>query len=256
MQTVRLPLCSLPRDLGRLIRTVAETGSTNADIAAALAAGEGWREGDWLVADRQVAGKGRQGRAWLDGSGNFTGSTVVQLSPYDPPAHTLSFVTSLAIYEAIVAILPNPSSLRLKWPNDILLQGGKLSGILLERVQDVVVIGVGVNLAQAPHVPDRRTIALAQLMPSPSRNGFAHRLAQGFATELSRWRQFGLEPILGRWKAAAHSPGTTMQVHDPSGECITGTYAGLANDGALLLDLPDGARRGIHAGDVTLPENT
>ena len=94
-----------------MIRTVPETGSTNADLLALLAAGERIAEGDWLVADRQVRGRGRQGRSWLDAPGNLMGSTVVHVSPQDPPAASLSFVAALAVYETVVARLANPRDL-------------------------------------------------------------------------------------------------------------------------------------------------
>ena len=143
-----------------MIQTVAETGSTNADLAARLRSGERVGEGDWLVADRQVAGRGRQGRPWSDGAGNFMGSTVVRPGPSDPPAHTLTLAVALAAYETVLPLLADPRALSIKWPNDLLLNGAKLSGILLEREGDAVVIGIGVNLAQAPELPDRPTIAL------------------------------------------------------------------------------------------------
>ena len=80
-----------------MIRTVAQTGSTNADLAARLAAGDVVPEGDWLVADRQTAGRGRQGRPWSDGAGNFMGSTVVHPGPGDPPVPTLALVAGLGV---------------------------------------------------------------------------------------------------------------------------------------------------------------
>ncbi|MGZ3264443.1 MAG: biotin--[acetyl-CoA-carboxylase] ligase [Croceibacterium sp.] len=109
-----------------MIRVVPETGSTNADLLAQLGSGDRVPEGDWLVADRQTGGRGRQARRWLDAAGNFMGSTVVHLSPQDPPPATLSFVAALAVYETVLARLGNPRELQLKWPNDVLLGGGKL----------------------------------------------------------------------------------------------------------------------------------
>ncbi|ANU08087.1 Bifunctional ligase/repressor BirA [Paraurantiacibacter namhicola] len=234
---------------------IAETGSTNADLVSVLKSGERWPKGQWLVADRQTAGKGRQGRAWKSASGNFTGSTAVHLTGQEPPAASLSFVASLAIYEALVGLLADPAVLQLKWPNDVMLNGGKASGILLERHGDSAVVGIGVNLASAPDLPDRRTAALADFGPAPSRDDFAGLLAASFDKELVRWRQFGLEPILARWQAAAHRLGTRLSVHDATGARLSGTFDGLDTDGALLLRLPDGSRRAIHAGDVMLEES-
>lgn len=235
-----------------MIETVAETGSTNADLAARLRAGERVAEGDWLVADRQMAGRGRQGRPWSGGAGNFMGSTVVRPGAGDPPAHTLTLAVALALYETVLPLLADPRTLAIKWPNDLLLRGAKLSGILLEREGDAVVIGIGVNLAQAPDLPDRPTVALAKFGPKPDRDAFALALAGAFDREIERWRTFGTEPLIRRWLAAAHPVGTPLKVHDAGGAVVNGAFEGLAPDASLLLRLEDGTRRAIHAGDVTL----
>jgi BirA family transcriptional regulator, biotin operon repressor / biotin---[acetyl-CoA-carboxylase] ligase len=209
-------------------------------------------EGYWLVADRQSAGRGRQGRSWLDARGNFMGSTVVHLTPHDPPAASLSFVAALAAYEAVLNHVSTPLSLQLKWPNDLLLEGAKLAGILLERAGDAAVIGIGINLGWAPALADRATGHLKRLGPAPDRDAFARELAASFDRELDRWRQFGLEPLLARWLAAAHPPGSPLGVHGADGAAISGAFDGLEPDGALRLRLADGSVRVIHAGDVTL----
>lgn len=234
------------------IDTIAETGSTNADLIARLLAGEPPQEGRWLVADRQRAGRGRQGRQWIDAPGNFMGSTVIRLHQGGPPAPSLSFVAALAVYEAIFAHLAQPVGLMLKWPNDVLLSGSKFCGILLEREGDWAVLGIGVNLAAAPVVPDRETRSLAQSGPAPDRDGFAMRLADCLATELVRWRQFGLQPLLTRWLAAAHPLGSALSVHDGRGVRMHGRFDGLEQDGALRLRLDDGRVHVIHAGDVVV----
>jgi BirA family biotin operon repressor/biotin-[acetyl-CoA-carboxylase] ligase len=235
-----------------LIHLVPETGSTNADLLARLAAGERVPEGDWLVADRQTGGRGRQGRSWLDAPGNFMGSTVVHTSLSDPPPATLSFVAALAVYETVLARIGHPRELQLKWPNDVLLGGDKFCGLLLEREGPAVVVGIGVNLASAPAVDDRVARSLAEHGPAPDRDAFAADLAAQFDLELGRWRQYGLEPILNRWLAAAHPVGSALTVHEPSGLALAGQFAGLERDGALRLRLADGAVRVIHAGDVML----
>lgn len=235
-----------------MITVVPETGSTNADLLARLAAGVRLAEGDWLVADRQTAGRGRQGRSWLDAPGNFMGSTLVHVSSQDPPAASLSFVAALAVYEAVLPRVGRPRELELKWPNDVLLAGDKFCGLLLEREGETVVVGIGVNLAGAPELADRRARSLAEHGPAPDRDAFAAELAARFDLELGRWRQYGLEPILNRWLAAAHPPGTALTVHEPDGATLSGNFAGLERDGALRLRLADGAVRVIHAGDVML----
>jgi BirA family biotin operon repressor/biotin-[acetyl-CoA-carboxylase] ligase len=234
-----------------LIRVVPETGSTNADLLARLAAGERIPEGDWLIADRQTSGRGRQGRSWLDGPGNFMGSTVVHVSPQDPPPASLSFVAALAVYETVLARLGNPRELQLKWPNDVMLGGGKFCGLLLERERAGVVVGIGVNLASAPR-SEAQAKALVEQGPAPDRDAFAGELAAQFDLELDRWRQFGLEPILNRWLTAAHPIGSALTVHEASGGHVFGTFDGLEPDGALRLRLAGGSARVIHAGDVML----
>lgn len=232
------------------IETVPVTGSTNADLVARLRDGERIGEGHWLVADRQTDGRGRQGRSWFDGAGNFMGSTVVWVRPGDPEPTALSFLAGLAAFEAASAFLAQPAGLQLKWPNDLLLAGAKLAGILLERVGDFIVVGIGVNLARAPQLDDRRTTALSEHGPAPDRDAFAQRLATAFADEIQRWRDFGTAALLARWTQAAHPEGTAMTVHEQGAAAISGQFAGIAANGALRLRLADGGTRVIHAGDV------
>jgi BirA family biotin operon repressor/biotin-[acetyl-CoA-carboxylase] ligase len=249
-----------------LIEYIAETGSTNADLAVRLDEGVGvqegmWPEGAWLVVDRQTAGRGRQGRKWSDGLGNFMGSTLIHLGPQDPPAHTLAMVASLALYETVQSFLPaslkepdasQAKPLMLKWPNDLLLNNAKLSGILMERKGDAIILGIGVNLAHAPDLAERATIALSDVGEAPERNAFAQRLQGALAQELERWRSHGLALITRRWLAAAHPVGTQLSVHDGEGEPLIGAFDGVEEAGSLRLRLADGSSRVIHAGDVML----
>jgi len=230
---------------------VPETGSTNADLLARIAGGEPVREGYWLVADRQHEGRGRHGRAWLDAPGNFMGSTAVRLLPSDPLPASLSFVAAMAAYEVVVEHLAAPQSLLIKWPNDLMLGGAKLSGILLERVGDAAVVGIGVNLAAAPDLIDRPARHLAEAAPAPDRDAFARDLAASFDRELDRWRQFGVDPLFARLLAASYPLGSMLTVHGPDGAQATGEFCGLEPDGALRLRLADGTVRTIHAGDIT-----
>src|SRR5918998_3718301 len=98
------------------LRFVERTGSTNSDLAADPSAAEG----NWLIALQQDDGRGRQGRAWQSRTGNFHGSTAVQLRPTDPPAPTLALVCGVAMLRAVEAAAP-ATGLMLKWPNDLLL---------------------------------------------------------------------------------------------------------------------------------------
>jgi BirA family biotin operon repressor/biotin-[acetyl-CoA-carboxylase] ligase len=225
-----------------LIRTVAETGSTNDDLAAL--ARNGAPEGSWLRAERQTDGKGRQGRVWQSPPGNLYASTLVRLQPGDPPAPTLALVAAVALHEVAVGYAP---SVRIKWPNDLLADGAKLSGILLERQGDAVIVGFGVNLAHHPEHIDRPATSLAAHAPAPDPATFLDVLAEAFARWLARWRTTGIEPVRRQWLAAAHPPGTPLSTSE--GE---GLFDELDEEGALRLRLADGTMRVINAGDVFL----
>ena len=235
----------------------------------------------WLRAERQTAGRGRQGRAWASPAGNLYASTIVRLRPSDPPAATLALVAAVAVEEA-VRVYHKPSPFRgfaapslspmgeregarsaqpsgkgeglltLKWPNDLLLDGAKLAGILLERADEAVVIGVGVNLAHHPDDVDRPATSLAAHGPAPEPALFLETLADIFARWLARWRGEGLAPVRERWAARAHPRGTALTARLPDDSAIEGLFERLDADGALVLRLADGTMRVIHAGDVFL----
>ena len=237
-----------------VIRTVAETGSTNADMRE-LARG-GAAEGTWLRAERQTGGRGREGRRWVSPPGNFYGSTLVRLRPSDPPAPTLALMAGVALHEAACVMClhsgvrdPEPN---LKWPNDLMLGGGKLAGILLERAEDAVVVGIGVNLAHHPATLDRPATSLATHGMTVAPEPFVETLAEVFARWLARWRGEGLAAVRAAWLARAHPVGTALTARSAGGDPVEGLFDGLSPDGALVLRLADGERRVIHAGDVFL----
>jgi BirA family biotin operon repressor/biotin-[acetyl-CoA-carboxylase] ligase len=201
----------------------------------------------WLRAERQTGGKGRQGREWHSPEGNLYVSTLVRLRPGDPPAPTLALVAAVALQEVVSAYLPVHQVL-IKWPNDLLVEGAKLAGILLERADDAVVIGIGVNLAHHPQGLERPVTSLCDLTGSaPDPALFLENLADSFARWLGRWRGEGLARVRSTWLAAAHPIGTALSTH--AGE---GLFEGLDETGALRLRLADGRSRVIHAGDVFL----
>ena len=217
----------------------------------ALAA-SGTAEGLWLRAERQISGRGRQGRAWASPIGNLSASTIVRLRSSDPAAATLALVAAVAVEEAVGVYLPRGTGAKLKWPNDLLVDGAKICGILLERAGDAVVIGIGVNLAHHPDGLDRPTTSLAALGVTPDAAGFAETLAEGFARWLARWRGEGLAPVRQRWLERAHPVGTALTAALPDGSAVQGLFQGLDADGALILRLADGSSRVIHAADVFL----
>jgi len=226
------------------IRVVERTGSTNADLLADRAA----VEGDWLVALTQDAGRGRQGREWVSESGNFFGSTLVILEAGDPAAPSLALAAGLALIESVDLVSPG-QPLMLKWPNDLLSGMAKLGGILLERNDDRVVAGFGVNLGKAPKIGGRDVAALnGAILPE----AFAPLLAGSFARLLDLWRASEPEAFARAWLARAHPIGTRLTIHTGPGEVSTGTFNGIEPDGALLLLSEDGTIEIIRAGDVEL----
>ena len=231
------------------LRTVPETVSTNDDLAA-LARG-GAPEGLWLRAERQTGGRGRQGREWHSPPGNFYASTIVRLRPDDPPAPTLALVAAVALHE-VASVFAGETRVEIKWPNDLLVAGAKLSGILLERLDDAVVVGFGVNLAEHPDQTARPATSFAALGGAPGAEPFLEALAESFARWLALWRDEGLAPIRLRWLAAAHPCGTALSTHTASGAWVEGVFDGLDESGALRLRLADGTAQVIHAGDVFL----
>lgn len=181
------------------------------------------------------------------------GSTTVDIRASDPPPASLSFVAALAVADAAADAVPIPSQIKLKWPNDVLLDRGKLSGILLEMVGQQVVVGIGVNLDRAPELPDRKTSAISEYGPAPELEWFTDLLAQRFANRVCHWRERGLGSIIADFLASSiHAPGSPVKVHDADGTVIDGTFAGLEEtDGALRLRLADGSERVIRAGDIS-----
>jgi BirA family biotin operon repressor/biotin-[acetyl-CoA-carboxylase] ligase len=173
---------------------------------------------------------------------------LVELRASNPPAPTLSFAASLALVEAIDVAVPG-QALMLKWPNDVMLLGRKLAGILLERSGDRVAVGFGVNLAKAPDLPERQTSDLGgKVRPE----AFVPLLAASFARLLELWRS-SQPALLGEaWLARAHSRGTRLQVHAGGGDMVEGRFDGLEPDGALRLRKDDGELEIVRAGDVEL----
>ncbi len=229
-------------------------GSTN-DEAARLAGG-GALDGTVVLADRQSAGRGRRGRDWQSPPGNLYCSIVVR--PAAPPASAaqLSFVAAVALAETLDAVLPPACAVHQKWPNDVLVDGAKVAGILLEssgagtEAVDWVVIGCGVNIAQAPLDTEFPATSLHEAGATGLDAG---GLLPSFLTNLHgwcvRWETEGMTPVREAWLNRAHGLGKEMTVRLPDRE-IQGIFGGMDRSGALLLDLPDGTRQTISAGDV------
>jgi len=154
----------------------------------------------------------------------------------------------LALIEALDTARPS-LPLLLKWPNDLLLGGVKVAGILLERQGDRVVIGFGVNLAAAPQIAQR---SAAHLGGTIAPEAFAPLLAGSMSRMLRLWRSSDPADFARAWLARAHPVGTELSVHGADSEIVRGRFDGIDPEGTLRLRLPDGTVRAIHAADVTL----
>lgn len=176
------------------------------------------------------------------------GSTVVHLTARDPSPATLALVAGVALARVVAELAPQVDMV-LKWPNDVMIDGIKCSGILMERSGDSVVVGIGVNLVSAPELPDRPTLSLADKGVAIDRDRFAEALAIAMTDVLARWRQEGVESIVRAWLPQGHPVGTPLHVSEQG---IDGTFDGLAPDGALRLRRTDGEVMLIHAGDIEL----
>lgn len=241
---------------------LAEVGSTSAEGLRFALAGETLPL--WVLADRQTAGRGRAGRAWTSLPGNLNASLVMALGCAPQTAAQLSFVAGVAVIDAIRALIPRDSwsRVRLKWPNDVLLDGGKAGGLLIEttRLADwarapgtlCAVTGIGLNLAAAPSIGDYETACLSALAPMPGPGAFLSVLDAAISDWLAVWDNgSGFERVRAAWLERAGPAGEAMRVHTEAGTA-EGTFAGVDHDGALLLKVPTGAIRRFSFGDVVL----
>jgi BirA family biotin operon repressor/biotin-[acetyl-CoA-carboxylase] ligase len=225
-----------------------EVDSTNAWVLREAAT---LPDGQWVLARRQTAGRGRRGRGWAGDPRNLAATCLLRLSPQETRPHLVSFVAALALHQACAAFTPEVR-LALKWPNDLMLDGAKLSGILLEREGAILAAGFGVNLAVAPPVEGRATAALADAMeaPPPTPDAFLTRLDAALRHWRARWREEGFGPVRAAWLARAHAIGSWLETSGGAGQA-RGRFEGLGADGELILRDAAGRVLVLHAGDVT-----
>jgi BirA family biotin operon repressor/biotin-[acetyl-CoA-carboxylase] ligase len=226
---------------------LAETDSTNA---------EGFRRASmlsgptWILAGRQTAGRGRRSRPWASPAGNFHGTLV--LKPAEPPETVAlrSFAAALALRDALVSLTALPDCLTLKWPNDVLMNGGKIAGILLEsqslgQPDPVLCIGIGVNLIAAPDVSQVEPGAVppVSLLAETGLRVTPEALLDALAPAYARWEATfttqGFAPLRTAWLDKAARRGETIRARtgtltrdgifesiDASGNLILRTAAG------------------------------
>lgn len=242
-----------PEGVGR--RILETTDSTNAEarrVAPMLAGPE------WILALHQSAAKGRRGRAWAMPPGNFAATFVMRVTEPPETVALRSFVSSLALYDAFVATTGTPEPFALKWPNDVLLNGGKVAGILLESFQIAgtphLAIGFGVNLAVAPSMDEVEREATPPVCLSQETGtrveptALLAALAPAYANWESRFTTYGFAPIREAWLSRAARLGTEITAR--TGTTTTkGTFETIDATGALVL-ISGQSRHAIPAADV------
>ncbi len=212
-------------------------------------------ESVWVAARQQSAGRGRLGRHWVSPQGNLFVSVLCPLPEGVSAATRIPFAAGLAVRDACLSVLPE-TDFRLKWPNDIRVDGAKLAGILVESGQTGptfwVIIGIGVNVQVTPTDSGQAATSLVDLgaQPGLSPNDVLLELRTALAKRLAQ-AENDFEAVLRDW--TAHAEGLDCMVEaGPANARERGRFEGLSGDGGMILRLPDGQTRIIRAGDVNL----
>ncbi len=199
---------------------------------------------------RQTAGKGRQGNVWESPEGNLYTSFVIKPKLEPQLIGQLSFMSAVAIAGVLETIMPeHAEKIQLKWPNDVLIDGKKLCGILVEKDSnsDWVVVGMGVNIATCPEGKAN----LYDLDVRISVKDFLEKLIIEFSVSLATLEHNGFEPIQKDWMKRAYRLNQEIRAKLPK-ETLKGIFRGIDNNGVLSLELPDGTLRDITSGEVFL----
>ena len=207
----------------------------------------------WILAHRQTAGRGRRGRTWSDPAGNFAATLVMQPEGGPELAALRSFIASLALYDAITAATGRTAGLALKWPNDVLLNGGKCAGILLESAGGgPLSVGIGVNLLNVPAAVEQGALTPVSLLGETGANvtpeDFLDLLAPAFARYEAQFTTYGFAPIRTAWLERAARLGEVITARTGTSEQV-GRFETLDDTGALILRTSQG-RQVISAGEV------
>ncbi len=206
----------------------------------------------WITAARQTAGRGRHGKVWDSGQGNLAATLLLRPSGPEAVISQLSFAAALAVAQMAAQFAPD-AVIQVKWPNDVLGNGKKLAGILLESAPDRggrwLAIGIGVNLVRFPRATEFPATSLAQLsIAPPSPDTAVCVLAACFAHWYDVWMNQGFETVRAAWLARAGGLGAAICARLPH-ETRTGIFEGIDASGALLLN-EQGHVRAIAAGEV------
>ncbi|MGE0766152.1 MAG: biotin--[acetyl-CoA-carboxylase] ligase [Hyphomicrobiaceae bacterium] len=233
-----------------------EIDSTNAEAMRRAASGE--RRPLWITARRQTRGRGRSGRSWTSVEGSLAATLLFRPSCALCVLPQLSLVAGVATHAAVTAALPQESRHRcgLKWPNDVLIDGAKVSGILVESAvvgtEPAVAIGIGINAGAAPVFADRLASGLAQFGAATATEKMSNLLASALAHWLAIWSGGdGFEDVRAGWLQRGSSVGDRMTVHAGDVQ-VMGYFSGLDADGSLLVSDDGGVIRRFTFGDVAL----
>lgn len=250
---------ALPPGYGLL--TFDEIGSTNAEAMRLGRAGETGPL--WIWARMQTRGRGRSGRTWASPPGNLYASLLIRLDCSPDAVHQLSLLAGVATYEAVRSACSRSggavSGLRLKWPNDVLIDDAKLAGILPEctRVPGssnafLAVVGIGINLATHPEGLGRSVTDLAAHGCLVEPADMLSELAAAMHQWLTEWDNgAGFARVREAWLERAGRPGEHITINTGQ-EVVEGSFLGIDPSGALVLRDPSGAQRRFTYGDVTL----
>lgn len=232
--------------------------STNAEALRQSASGDTGPL--WIRAREQTAGRGRRARVWSSPPGNLYATLLITLSGPTTRLTEIGQVAGLAIHDTVSGFLGgHQCKVALKWPNDLLVDGRKISGLLIESVglrstgPWSLAVGMGINLASHPADTQWPATDLGRCGATVDPDEALERLAAGFARWLVLWREpDGGAKIREAWADRVAGIGDTIKV-TLADETLTGRFAALDDSGALVLDLADGSRRLIMAGDVFMP---
>lgn len=227
-------------------------GSTNAEALGRAERGECGPL--WIVARRQSAGRGRQGRHWVSEPGNLYASLLLDDPAPISNSPQLAFVAGLAVYDAVADAAPALASrLSLKWPNDLLCDGAKLAGILIEgqgRAPQRVVVGIGVNCRHHPTGTSYPATDLAASGADIAPELLFTSLSRTMLSRIAEWNGgSGFGAIRHGWLARTKDIGREITVHAGDRQ-YHGRFEDLDETGRLLLRLPDGGLERVDAGDV------
>lgn len=224
--------------------------STNDEARALIAAGAA--QGAVVWAESQTAGRGSHGRQWVSPPGNLYCSVILRPQVDVARLPEMSFVAALAVRDSILGFLPADAAVELKWPNDVLLDGRKVAGILVEaeklpdEARTALIVGIGINIVSAPRETAHPATCLSALGRAPRVSRLLASLIAALDRRMAQWVRHGFAAIREEWMRHAYRVGQLVSV----GDDLTGAFTGVDETGAIIIALTDGERRRLVSGSV------